>query len=81
MIKRILTPEEKALLLTRLRQAPIETDRIYKRQANYLNEQIVFAGEGKRFVFPSFAAHTHFKNMELDKLYTLKELGLGHDNN
>lgn len=81
MTKRILTPEEKALLLARLRQVPIVTDRIYKRQANYLNEQIVFAGEGKRFVFPSFAAHMHFKNMELDKLYTLKELGLGHDNN
>ena len=81
MTKRILTPEEKTLLLARLRQAPIETDRIYKRQANYLNEQIVFAGEGKRFVFPSFAARTHFKNMELDKFYTLGELGLGHDNN
>ena len=81
MIKRILTPEEKALLSKRLRQAPIETNIIYKRQANYLNEQIVFAGEDRRFVFPSFAAHTHFKNMELNKLYTLKELGLRNDSN
>ena len=84
--KPILDIEEKAYLEAVLRPFKDRVESVYKRAINSSVEgnieflsfdaQSAWRGHKDYFSFPTFKAGAMYKGMELDKEYTLKELGL-----
>ena len=76
--KSILDIEEKAYLEAVLRPFKDRVNYVYKR--NGIDEEqeyiVVYLKDGDDCTLPFFKKGTMYKGMELDKEYTLKELGL-----